>query len=439
MNFLFFTYFILIVCLTGFRKYWIAASLAFCAICHMSFAYAKQSFPVSPFLVFLLGILFFGCCIYLLYRYNRSLQGELDQIQGDSVKMEEQFSALKDKDGFLLDRNAQLEKSLSEIVTIYEYVKKLSSTMDFIEAIKILNETMRSLVQFSSGKLIAIENQEIAKIYCIASEEVDKNIKVSALEEYETNIISKIIKNPQILIFEKGKLTSLGQFPPRVNTLLAVPLLVEKRIVAIIMLENIQLANTDKIHFIALQFAMEVKKAQLYGKVKELSKIDSLTQLYLRRHFMNLLENELDRGFRQSQPMSFLMLDVDYFKRYNDEYGHLVGDLILKKVASVLRDKSREIDLLCRYGGDEFALALPRTNLQDAYTVAERLRRAVSEHLFHVSKEQFQISISIGITICDPKDMEAKDIAERIIDLADKALYEAKALGRNKVVVVGPS
>jgi len=439
MNFLFFIYFIVIIILAYFKKYSVSIVLSLVAICHISFGYAKQMFPVSPFMFFLLTSLFFGFCIYFLSRYNLSLQGELDQTQRDSQKKEEQFRALKDKDSFLLDRNAQLEKSLSEIVTIYEYVKKLSSTMEFIEAIKILNETMRSLVQFGNGKLIALENQEISKIYCIANDEIDKNIKISALKEYEKNIVSKIIKNPQIFIFEKGKLTTLGQFPSEINTLLALPLLVEKQIVAIIILENIQLANTDKIHFVALQFAMEVKKAQLYGKVKELSKIDSLTQLYLRRHFMSLLENELDRGYRQNQPMSFLMLDVDYFKRYNDEYGHLIGDLILKKVASVLRDKSREIDLLCRYGGDEFALALPRTNLQDAYTVAERLRRAVSEHLFHVAKEQFQITISIGITICDPKDMESEEIAEKIIDVADKALYEAKALGRNKVVVLGPS
>jgi two-component system cell cycle response regulator len=133
------------------------------------------------------------------------------------------------------------------------------------------------------------------------------------------------------------------------------------------------------------------------------------------------------------------MLDVDYFKKYNDEYGHLVGDLILKKVGGILKEKSREIDLLCRYGGDEFALALPRTNLQEAYTVAERLRRAVGEHLFHVAKEQFQITISVGITICEPEKMDQDKIADMIIDLADKALYEAKALGRNRVVVVGLS
>jgi diguanylate cyclase (GGDEF)-like protein len=439
MNILFFAYFILIAVLACKSKNLFALFVCVIAPCHLTILYSKSMFPVSPFLSFVLVFFVLFSCLCLINKYNKLLQGELDEIQRDSQKMQEKLNVLKEKDAFLLSRNAQLEKSLNEIVTIYEYVKKLSSTMDFGEAVRTLEGTLRLLVQFSAGKLFVIENKDVSKIYCIQHEESGRALEISGLGEYEKNIISKMVKNPQIIVYEKGKMTSLGRFPSEVETLIALPLLVEKQLVAVIVLENIQLSSTDKIHFITLQFAMEVKKAQLYGKVNELSKIDSLTHLYLRRHFMELLANELDRGCRQNQSMTFLMLDVDYFKKYNDEYGHLVGDLILKKVGGILKEKSREIDLLCRYGGDEFALALPRTNLQEAYTVAERLRRAVGEHLFHVAKEQFQITISVGITICEPEKMDQDKIADMIIDLADKALYEAKALGRNRVVVVGLS
>lgn len=368
-------------------------------------------------------------CFYLVYLYNRYLWGELHSINIESQGHEEQLNLLMNRDKNLRERNRQLEQGLNETVTIYEYIKKLGSTMDFSEAISTLEGTLITLCPFTSGKIILMEDHSISKVYCLPSTSNQE------LREYEKNLALKILKNPQTLLYEKGKLSPLGAFPKDVETLLTLPLAVEKELLGIIILENLPLTITDKIHFIALQFAMEVKKTQLFEKVKQLSTIDGLTGLYLRRHFMELLSNELDRGYRQNQPLSFLMVDVDYFKRYNDEYGHLVGDLILKELGSILKIKSREVDILCRYGGDEFTLALPRTNLRDAHIVAERLRRAINEHLFQIAKEQFQIAISIGVSTCNPKDMRLDEISQMIIDLADKALYQAKSQGRNRVVL----
>lgn len=407
------------------------------AICHLTLQYAMALPSAMPFAVTGLLLIFYSLCVYLIYQHNNLLKSKLYEIEGTSRHLEEKLAMLKNKDSNLRERNSQLERSLNEIVTIYEYVRKLGSTMDFGEAVAILEEALCSLIQFNGGKLIVLKEQAVSKVYEIfADKEKNKTGETVSLKQYEENIVARITKNPQSFVYEKGKLTPFGNMPGDVETLLALPLVVEKQLVAVIMLKNLQLTNMERLHFITLQFAMEVKKTQLYEKVKELSKIDSLTQLYLRRHFMSLLNNELDRGYRQNQPLSFLMLDIDYFKRYNDEYGHLAGDLILKKVASILNDKSREIDLLCRYGGDEFALVLPRTALQDARVVAERLRRAISEHLFHITNEQVQVTVSIGIAACDPKDMRLDGICEKVIDLADKALYQAKSLGRNKVVVV---
>lgn len=380
-------------------------------------------------------IFIFIICIYLLYLHKGLLNREVNNIDRNLQRQEEKLALLKDKDRNLIERNKQLEKSLNEIVTIYEYVKRLGSTMDFGDAIETLKGTLSSLVRFGAGKLILFEDKKISGVYEISAEKGHGGKKEAAsLVEYENKVVLKMLNTPHTLLYEKGKLSSLGTFPRDVETLLALPLTVEKHLVGIITLENIPLMNVDKIYFIALQFAMEVKKTQLYEKVKELSTIDGLTSLYLRRHFSNLLANELDRGYRQGQVLSFLMMDVDNFKRYNDEYGHLVGDLILRKIAGILKEKSREIDILCRYGGDEFVLALPRTILQDAQIVAERLRRAVNEYPFRLTHEQFQVSISIGVSSCNPKDMRGSGISSALIDSADKAMYEAKMQGRNRVV-----
>lgn len=392
----------------------------------------EQDCRVMNILFFILIAVFCVIFLWLMYKYNRLLQETFNEVQKDSVKIEEQLNLLVNKNRMLLERNNQLERSLNEIVTVYEYVKKLGSTMEFSEAVKTLKETLRLLIQFSGGKLIVLQDNNVLKTYEISS---DNTIEVDFLKKHEENIISKMIKSPQIFIYEKGRVGGLGTFPADISTLIGLPLIADKQLVAVIILENMHLNNIDKIQFITLQFAMEVKKTQLYEKVRQLSKVDSLTQLYLRRHFMNLLTNEIDRGYRQDQPMSFLMLDIDYFKKYNDEYGHLVGDLILKKIADILKEKSREIDLLCRYGGDEFALALPRTGVQDAFAVAERLRRAIGEYLFQISEDRFQVTISIGISSCNKKDMNKDGIAQILIDLADRALYQAKALGRNKVIL----
>lgn len=436
INILLFTYFILIVAIACFRKYTLAGALSIFAVCHVSLSYIRIGFAIPPLIIICLMFLFFLSCVYFLYLYNKSLGIELENIERETETQEEQLTALTHRDDNLKGKNSQLERSLNEIVKIYEYVKKLGSTMDFNEAIETLETTLKLLTPFSTGKLILVENNDISKVYKLPSSHLPINeLDISNLKEFEKKLTFKLLKSPQILLYEKGKLSPLGNLPNNIETLITLPLVIENQLVGLLTLENIPLINIDKIHFITLQFAMEVKKTQLYEKVKELSTIDGLTQLYLRRHFMNLFINELDRGYRQNQPLSFLMIDIDYFKRYNDEYGHLAGDLVLKKVAGILKDKSREIDLLCRYGGDEFAFVLPRTIITNAHTVAERLRRTVNEYLFQVAKERFQISVSIGISSCNPKDMQLDSISETLIDLADKALYQAKSQGRNRVIL----
>lgn len=366
-------------------------------------------------------------CFYLVYLYNRSLRSKLYSTNIESQSHEEQLNLLMNRDKNLRERNRQLEQGLNETVTIYEYVKRLGSTMDFNEAVSALENTLTALSTGIRGKLILIENQDIRKVYCLSQPET------SELKEYEKTLALSMAANPKTILYEKGKLSSLGRFPNNIERLFALPLMSENQLLGTIILENLPLAISDKIYFIALQFAMEVKKTQLYEKIKELSTIDGLTGLYLRRHFMELLANELDRGYRQNQPLCVLMIDVDYFKRYNDEYGHLAGDFILKEIGRILKEKSREIDLLCRYGGDEFALALPRTTIEAASVVADRLRRTVNEYLFNVAKEQFQVTVSIGISSCKPKDMQTAGIIQTVIDVSDKALYQAKSQGRNRI------
>lgn len=166
-------------------------------------------------------------------------------------------------------------------------------------------------------------------------------------------------------------------------------------------------------------------------KLELLSHIDGLTGIANRRTMDDVLNKEWLRAIRNKSSLVFILIDIDFFKLYNDHYGHLMGDECLKKVAAALNTiPRRSNDLLARYGGEEFALILPET--EDAETVAEDCRRTIEElqiqHSF--SKIADVVTISVGYSIATPKYREKPAV---VIESADKAMYQAKETGRNKV------
>lgn len=166
-----------------------------------------------------------------------------------------------------------------------------------------------------------------------------------------------------------------------------------------------------------------------------LSSTDPLTRLYNRRMLMQTLEREFDRHMRSGKTLSLLMLDIDHFKLVNDTYGHINGDAVLVSLAKVLKEYLRPYDVATRFGGEEFALVLPNTDINGARDVAERLRLAANAIDFSGEIRNMKITVSIGIA-CFPST-QANDI-DQLLKHADQALYQAKAQGRNQVVCSDP-
>lgn len=173
-----------------------------------------------------------------------------------------------------------------------------------------------------------------------------------------------------------------------------------------------------------------IHNAQLHAEVQKQAITDTLTGLYNRRGFNELGRREVERALRFGRPLTALMLDIDYFKNVNDLYGHLVGDKVLIGLASRFLQELRQIDLLGRYGGDEFVALLPETDLLNAISVAERLRKVVAGATFASAALPVKITLSAGVSSLGP---EIRDLTS-LVQKADSALYEAKRAGRDRVV-----
>ncbi len=165
--------------------------------------------------------------------------------------------------------------------------------------------------------------------------------------------------------------------------------------------------------------------------LKWLAITDPLTGLYNRRYFMEQLEQEFKRSRRYERDLSLLMVDIDYFKRVNDSFGHQTGDLVLRKISSIIESQLRDADLAFRFGGEEFMIILPETSLEDAHSVGERTRTEIMHSYYHHDESEFNVTASIGIISLKCNLVESID---SLIKKVDENLYLAKKRGRNQIV-----
>ena len=191
--------------------------------------------------------------------------------------------------------------------------------------------------------------------------------------------------------------------------------------------------HQNQIYGMAILIQDVTEAARLLKKLSFQANVDGLTGILNRRELMQQCEKEIEVSYKSDVPLGVILIDLDHFKKINDTYGHVVGDEVLKSVVTCLRSGLRSIDILGRYGGEEFLILLPGVDVNNLFIVAERLRKGIQDHDFLIDGIKVKLTASFGIHIYEPNMADTEKSIEKMLVAADRALYKAKADGRNQI------
>lgn len=350
--------------------------------------------------------------------------------------VKEEHRSFYDLDKKSENEKLHLQKTVHDISSLYQAPKEMTSSVTLEELIDCMKRAIVGYFTFSKCKLIIFSFKEstpsIDTVYNLP--ENGSNGDRDGITGYEEALCDLIKGKNTPLVIDRGSNTPVPdklKLPESIETFIAIPLIAGNRLNGVFAVEGALL--NDMVRFIILghQFAIVLERIRLYALVQELAIRDGITNAFVRRYFLERFAEEIERAGHFSTKLSFLMIDIDHFKNCNDKFGHLVGDVALKKIADILKSNLREIDIIGRYGGEEFSIMLPETTKEGAAVVGERLREAVERTDISAYDENIRLTISIGIAVFPDDATELN----HIIDRADQMLYKAKESGRNRVVV----
>jgi len=305
------------------------------------------------------------------------LSGRLKRRETKSAGLLNQLNILKEGKQVLDSENAKLNKIFIETLALYELTKDICKGLDEEKIFAIFRDNLRKHINFRGFQYIK-DSVELIK--------------------YKDYIVLPL------------------------NT-------EENQAAGYVAVDGLSDTDKEKFGILTQQLLIGLRRAHLYQKVQEMAITDALTQVYCRRYFLERFSEELKRSRKNKLHLCFLMIDLDNFKQFNDRYGHLVGDAILRQVSKTICDMVRQIDFIGRYGGEELAIVLAETDKEQASFAAERIRQAIEALVIKAYDEELKVTVSIGVSAFPDNTDHMRDL----IEMADQALYLAKETGKNKV------
>jgi len=393
-------------------------------------------------------LLFSVAVFYGARHFQRWAFGRLAQLDRETAAAAQYLSQAKRT----LEENEQstraLEHKSNEIVEFYERIKEMSRSLDPLETFFVFCEALSEYFDFEVVKLAffsaerpesshpdelyELRRSDFKNMFDRAAYLKDRKKCRGEVFPFDTKVYETLFREKQAIMLDESKETFFKMTGGRTFDFAAYPVFIQDRIFAAVTLVGI-VTKGDPLLFVLIErFIVELQRVKLYDRIQNLAITDGLTGVYVRPHLVERLEGEMDRSKRFGLKLSFLMIDIDHFKHFNDEYGHLVGDIVLRQVAQTIKKNIREVDFVGRYGGEEFGVGLIETDSGTASLVAERIRRAVSEKVFNAYEEKLKVNVSIGSATMSSQNGNVTGL----IDAADEAMYQAKRLGRDRVCVV---
>lgn len=331
------------------------------------------------------------------------------------------------------DMSKNIKSTINKLTTLKRTAEILAVTIELDESLKLSANLALEVLGASRGVIILYDDEKnefwLAHISGYAQEDTSRISSYKFV--YDSKTVEALEKSAGVITLkdslkdERYKL--LSEWMRAVSSGMAVPFITNKTLRGLIFLD-IEPEDKEYVSAFVNQVSMSLENARLYHEAI----IDGLTKLYVRRYFEIQLHTEVKRVKRFGENLSVMMLDIDHFKKINDRYGHQAGDYVLKKLSRILKEKTREVDIVSRYGGEEMIILLPGSDAEGALHTAERIRESVEGHNFLFKGEKIKVTISAGVSEVTPENLISPDEA---VSLADKALYRAKNTGRNRVLL----
>ncbi|MBU1869577.1 MAG: sensor domain-containing diguanylate cyclase [Candidatus Omnitrophica bacterium] len=396
----------------------------------------KASFhPILTVIIFyILAILFAS---YLYSRYSR----KKNYIQYQAQNLQEKINILNEENSRENKSVLALQAKISRYNSLKKIIEEINENLGTDSVSESLTEISFSVISNNQGVCnLYLVDSLTQKLTLFKTRKEDKKLIIKAKEgdifdlwvlRHNTPLLIEDIKKDFRFDLERLR----GEELRPVSSLVSAPFISEFKFLGILRLDNSQtnFFSQDDLRFLMTISdigAVALENSELFQKTQELAIHDGLTALFTKSYFLERLREELKRSARLDSVFSLLMLDIDYFKDYNDKFGHTAGDIVLKKLSQTITEFLKDYNaILSRFGGEEFCVIIPGLNREDALGLASRLRERIEKERMVLRRQETSVTVSIGLASF-PRDGVSED---QLISKSDKAMYEAKQKGRNRV------
>ncbi len=367
---------------------------------------------------------------------NKHLIDELEdkyaQIEQVQKEIQENYEKSKEANLKLEQSNQKLSSNIAEFFTLQQISYAISSILDVEVLLRHVNDIIIGVMGVSNSTIILYDEEEKrlkVNTTSIRNQEeinnLNQNINVPVILEV-LNKKKAIIENNvdyKVYSFTQGRNT---------NSFICIPLISKVQKLGMVLVEHVivdafQDEHLRLLDIIAQQVSIAIENATLYKKMHILASRDGLTNVYNRLFFHEKFNQEFEQAKSQGHVLSIAIFDIDYFKKFNDTYGHLFGDIVLKNVAKLVKTNLKDGEIIARFGGEEFIIIFPKTQIDDAFEKVESLRSQIEKMQIKDGVVSAKVNVSFGVSSYP----ECGDTESELLRSADDALYEAKRSGRN--------